>query len=78
MFGFDDGDGNAGTSVKNLVGAFGAALDLRVLDACSEIAPHHDATIRELHFLTKLMLLPTGLLNGRRDVLRTDVSFTED
>ena len=75
MFSFDDGDRNALTSIKNIIGTLGATLGFWVLDPSGKFAADHDTAIGQLHFLTKLVLLPASLLDSRSNELGADVSL---
>ncbi|MEF8710070.1 MAG: hypothetical protein V5B38_14885 [Candidatus Accumulibacter propinquus] len=77
LLGLDYRNRYAGPGVQNEVGTLRATFGIGILDACRKLAPHHDATVREFHFLAELMLLPARLHDGRRDELGADVALTE-
>ncbi len=69
VLGFDHGDGDVGFVIENVVGPLALA-------PADELAPHDDAALGEAHLLADLRhLVPSGLAQGRRDELGTDVAF---
>ena len=77
LLGLDDRNWNIGPAVQNEVGTLRATFGIGIVNACRKLAPHHDATVGEIHFLAELMLLPARLHDGWRDELGADVAFAE-
>ena len=48
-----------------------------VADTCGQCAAHHDTAIGEADLFTKLMLLPTCLLDSGGDELGADIALAE-
>ena len=71
VLGFDNGDGDIGLVIEDVVGALGFA-------AGDEPAPDDDPALGEADFLADLgELVPAGLLQGRGDELGADVALAE-
>ena len=71
VLGFDEGDGDVGLVVENVVGALGLA-------AGDQLAADDDPAFGERDLLANLgQDIPARLLDGGRDELRADVAFAE-
>jgi len=71
VLGLNNGNGNVGLEVEDVVSALGLA-------AGSELAFDVDFAVGEGDFFEELAeLVPTGLFEGGRDVLGTDVALGE-
>ena len=67
----DQGDGDVGLVVEDVVGPFALA-------SAGQLAAHGDAALGEADFLPNLRhLVPPGLAQGRGDELGADVAFAE-
>ena len=67
----DDGDGNVGLVVEDVVGPLALA-------SAGQLAAHGDAALGEADFLANLChLVPPGLAQGRGDELGADVALAE-
>ncbi len=71
VLGLDQGDGNIGLVIEDVIGALGLA-------ARDQLAADDDAALGETDFLANLEHgIPSGLYDGGRDELGADVAFAE-
>lgn len=71
VFGLDDGDGDVGLVIEDVVGPLGFAPRY-------ELATHDDPALGKGHFLADLQhRVPASPLDGRRDEFGTNVSLAE-
>ena len=69
VFGLDQGDGDVGLVIEDVIGA----LDLAAAD---QLAAHDDLPLGETELLADLRhLVPPGVSQGGRDELGADVAF---
>ena len=71
VLGLDDGKGNVGLVVQDVVGAL-------ALPACDQLSANDDAALGETHLLADLVhLVPACATEGGGDELGADVAFGE-
>lgn len=72
-----NGEGQIRQAIETVIGTLRSTFGFGILNPRGNLAADDDASFCQLHFLPKLVRLPSRLHDGRRDELGADVPLAE-